>query len=66
MSKNNFFGLSLPDRLNQAGISDQFSQAVKSGNASSMSKLLRQVDYSQDSASATAETFLNNPKAFRR
>jgi len=66
MSKNNFFGLSLPERLDQAGITDQFSQAVKSGNITSISKLLRQVDYSEDSANATAKTFANDPNAFRR
>lgn len=64
MSQNNFFGLTLTQRLNKAGISDQFSQAVKSGNANSMSALLRQVDYSPASAKATTDTFLNDPSAF--
>ncbi|MDH3327172.1 MAG: hypothetical protein OEM38_10700 [Gammaproteobacteria bacterium] len=66
MSKNNFFGLSLTERLNQAGITNQFSQAVKSSDASTMAKLLQQVDYSQESAKATIDTFLANPNAFQR
>lgn len=65
MTNHNFFGLSLSDRLNQAGIADQFSNAVKSGNATNMLELLLQIDYSQDSANATVETFLNNPDAFQ-
>ncbi|MDH5258187.1 MAG: hypothetical protein OEX07_09260 [Gammaproteobacteria bacterium] len=64
MTNHNFFGLSLSDRLSQAGIADQFSNAVKSGNATNMLELLLQIDYSQDSAKATVETFLNNPDAF--
>jgi len=66
MSTKNFFGLSLNERLNKAGIADQFSQAVSSKNTSRMSSLLRQVDYSQQSADATAKTFENNPGVYKR
>jgi len=64
MSKISFFGLSLSERLEQAGTFEEFSQAVKSGDTLTMSKLLLQIDYSQDSAKAIIDTFLQNPAAF--
>ena len=66
MSKNSFFGLSLSDRLNKGSVTDSFANAVNSRNASQMTKILRGVDYSSSSTKATVDTFLNNPKAFKR
>ncbi len=64
MSKDKYAGLSLTERLTQAGIFTLFSRAVKSGDTITMTTLLQQVNYPLDAAEATATTFLNDPNAF--
>jgi len=63
---NKFFGLSLSDRLQKAGVADKFSNAVNTKNAADMSSILKGINYSSSSTKATVDTFLNNPKAFKR
>jgi len=66
MSKKILFGLSLVERLIKSGALNRFSDAVNSRNANAMSKILNDVDYSTSANKATVDTFMNNPKAFKR
>jgi len=66
MSNKILFGLSLIERLIKSGALNRFSDAVNSKNANTMSKILNDVDYSASANKATVDTFMNNPKAFKK
>ena len=66
MSKKILFGLSLVERLIKSGALNRFSDAVNSRNADTMSRILKDMDYSNFANKATVDTFMNNPKAFKR
>lgn len=63
MSVRKYFGLSLTERLTKAGTGHQFSRALEQKNASRMLELMKQIDYSEESASAMVKTFLNSRKS---
>ena len=65
MSFKKFFGQSLSQRLNAAGVASQFSGAVISKNSSEMSRILKELDYSSESTNAMVKTLRKNPKSFR-
>ncbi len=60
MSTSPFYALSLPQRLEKAGITNAFSDARRAKNAARMSSLLRSVEYSHAAANATVNTFLKD------
>ena len=64
MSINQYYGLSLSERLSKAGIVNSFSAAVKVKNVQQMKTLLKSVDYSNDSADAMVNTFFNSQETY--
>jgi len=65
MSIKSFFGNSLTDRLNQAGIALSFANAVKNRDTAQMLSILESIGYSKPSAEATTQTFLHSPNSYK-
>lgn len=63
--KNIYHGLSLLDRLNKAGVTQSFAEAVHTRDRAKMLRILYSVAYNGAAAEATAQTFANKPDSFR-
>lgn len=59
MSKKSFFGLSLDQRLTQSNLTQSFSSAKQTRNAHQMTKILNNLNYSEQASQAMTKTFLN-------
>lgn len=64
MTQNQFYALSLSERLSKAGISNEFHHAVKNRNSTAIQQYLLRLGYAADAAAAMAKTFVENPTAF--
>lgn len=65
MSTRKYMGLSLTDRLKQAGKLEQFSSALREKNEAAAIAFLVDVEYTQPQASDTVKSLLLDPSSFR-
>ena len=58
-SNQQFFGMSLEQRLNLSGKNSAFKQALARNDERGTANILRQIGYTQSAANAMTKTFFN-------
>lgn len=65
MNSTQYTGMSLTDRLTQAGLLDQFSQALRAKDETALLLYLTQVELSEDQARDTIKSLLLDPNSHK-
>jgi hypothetical protein len=64
MAEDRFRGMNTNERLFEAGLLDQWDEAVRAGDTSAMTDILVRVAITEDGAKQIVATVLANPKRY--